>query len=79
VIPVDDALAMVTDAVSVLGSETVALGDALGRVLAAPVHSAHDLPPFDQSAVDGYAVRHADFAGVRVTLPVGGVVSARGH
>jgi molybdopterin molybdotransferase len=78
-IPVDDALATITGAVSVLGPETVALGDALGRVLAAPVHAAHPLPPFDQSAVDGYAARHADIATVPVTLPVKGVVAARGY
>src|SRR5205085_1268897 len=64
---------------SLRGAETVALGDALGRVLAAPVHSAYALPPFDQSAVDGYAVRHADIAHVPVTLPVKGVVAARGY
>ncbi|HUR77007.1 MAG TPA: gephyrin-like molybdotransferase Glp [Acidimicrobiales bacterium] len=78
-IPVDDALARVTGAASLLGAETVALADALGRVLAAPVHSAHPLPPFDQSAVDGYAVRYADIASVPVTLPVKGVVAARGY
>ena len=41
--------------------ETVAaLKDARGRVLAADVIAPIDLPPFDNSAVDGYAVRHAD-------------------
>jgi molybdopterin molybdotransferase len=78
-IPVDDALATITGAVSLLGAETVALSEALGRALAAPVHSAYPLPPFDQSAVDGYAVRHADIASVPVTLPVKGVVAARGY
>src|SRR5688572_29018666 len=41
-------------------TETVALKDARGRVLAADVVAPIDLPPFDNSAVDGYAVRHAD-------------------
>src|SRR5688572_48581 len=41
-------------------TETVALKDARGRVLAAGVAAPIDLPPFDNSAVDGYAVRHAD-------------------
>ena len=41
-------------------TETVALMDARGRVLAANVVAPIDLPPFDNSAVDGYAVRHAD-------------------
>jgi len=40
--------------------ETVALKDARGRVLTADVVAPIDLPPFDNSAVDGYAVRHAD-------------------
>ena len=40
--------------------ETVALNDARGRVLGADVIAPLDLPPFDNSAVDGYAVRHAD-------------------
>ena len=41
-------------------TEIVALKDARGRVLAADVIAPIDLPPFDNSAVDGYAVRHAD-------------------
>jgi molybdopterin molybdotransferase len=41
-------------------TETVALQDARGRVLASDVIAPIDLPPFDNSAVDGYAVRHAD-------------------
>jgi molybdopterin molybdotransferase len=40
--------------------ETVGLGRAPGRVLAADLVAPVDLPPFDNSAVDGYAVRHAD-------------------
>jgi molybdopterin molybdotransferase len=43
-------------------TEDVALGAALGRVVAADVIAAHDLPPFGNSAVDGFAVRHADLA-----------------
>ena len=44
----------------------VLLRDARGRVTAADVKAPVDLPPFDNSAVDGYAVRHADLAsGVR--------------
>jgi molybdopterin molybdotransferase len=43
-----------------LGVENVALREALGRVVAADALSAVDLPPFDRSAMDGYAVRAAD-------------------
>ena len=42
--------------------EEVGLGAALGRVVAADVVAAENLPPFDNSAVDGFAVRHADLA-----------------
>jgi len=44
-------------------TETVALKDARGRVLSADVIAPIDLPPFDNSAVDGYAVRHMDVVG----------------
>jgi molybdopterin molybdotransferase len=43
-------------AVSPLPTESVELAAALGRVLAEDLASAHDLPPFDSSAMDGYAV-----------------------
>ncbi|WP_293867558.1 gephyrin-like molybdotransferase Glp [uncultured Alsobacter sp.] len=46
----------------VAGIETVGLADLDGRVLAAPILAPIDLPPFDNSAVDGYAVRHGDLA-----------------
>jgi molybdopterin molybdotransferase len=42
--------------------EEVALAAALGRIVAADVVAAHDLPPFDNSAVDGFAVRHGDLS-----------------
>lgn len=45
-------------------------------VLAAPVRSSEDVPPFDNSAVDGYAVRAADVASVPVDLEVVGEIAA---
>src|SRR5207249_4252163 len=42
--------------------EEIALAAACGRVLASEIVAPIDLPPFDNSAVDGYAVRHADLA-----------------
>ena len=45
-----------------LESETVGLDDALGRILAARVCATRDLPGFDNSAMDGYAVRAVDVA-----------------
>lgn len=57
-----------------LGSERVDLRHACGRVLAASVTSSVDMPGFDNSAMDGYAVRFADLPAniVGCTLPVVG-------
>lgn len=46
-------------------SMRIALAHARGRVLAAPLRAAFDQPPADQSAMDGYAVRHADLGAGR--------------
>ena len=43
-----------------VGSETISLTEALGRILAEDVRASRDVPPFDRSAVDGYAVRAED-------------------
>ena len=45
-----------------LGEETVWLASSLGRVLARTLRSPIDVPPFDRSLVDGFAVRAADIA-----------------
>lgn len=50
--------------------ETVRLGDAAGRTLAASVDARVDLPGFDNSAMDGYAVRRADVATASDDAPV---------
>ena len=47
---------------AISGIETVALAEAAGRVLGEAVVSALDVPPHDNAAVDGYALRHADLA-----------------
>lgn len=52
----------------VVATETVGLHQAQGRVLAADLLSPISIPGFDNSAVDGYAVRHADLAADRETL-----------
>src|SRR5215210_5051319 len=58
---IDDVERLINERVTaVTEQETVSLKDARGRVLAADVIAPIDLPPFDNSAVDGYAVRHAD-------------------
>ncbi len=50
--------------------EWVPLADALGRVAAAPVVSQVQVPPWDNSAMDGYAVRCADLTAPGQTLPI---------
>lgn len=62
-ISVDEALARILERVPVLAPAPVPLSDALGLFLAEDVASDEDLPPFDNSAVDGYAVRAADTPG----------------
>ncbi|MFO7542887.1 MAG: molybdopterin molybdotransferase MoeA [Thiobacillus sp.] len=54
----------------VTATKTVALAKTLGRVLAAPQTSSITVPPLDNSAMDGYAVRLADIAAAGVKLPV---------
>jgi len=64
VIRVTEALALVRRACAPLPVESVSLSEALGRVLASDLTSDVDWPPFDASAMDGYAVRVAEaFAG----------------
>jgi len=60
---IDDALAQVLAHVRALPPEEVAVAGAAGRILAAPAAARTDLPPFDSSAMDGYAVRAADTPG----------------
>ena len=50
--------------------ETVATFDALGRVLAQDVQSLLDVPPADNTSMDGYALRAADTAAIGTVLPV---------
>jgi molybdopterin molybdotransferase len=57
-----EALALVLDGIEPLEGERVGLEAAAGRVLMAPVAAVVDLPPFDRSAMDGFAVRAADVA-----------------
>ncbi|HET7416800.1 MAG TPA: gephyrin-like molybdotransferase Glp [Solirubrobacterales bacterium] len=62
-LPVEAARELVLAEVQVMPSERVPLPDALGRVTATEVRSAIALQPFDNSAMDGYALRAADAPG----------------
>jgi len=82
VIPVGEALARVCAAAPVLGAERMTLAAALGRVAAEDVVSTRTVPNAANSAMDGYALRHADLGAVPARLriiavePAGAVVDA---
>ncbi len=67
---VDDARERILAAVSPLEPGDIPLLDALGLVLAADVVSTVNIPPFRNSAMDGYAVRAQDTSGARIDQPV---------
>ena len=73
VLSVAEATQIVIERVPRLASETIAIDQALGRVLAIDIVSERSLPGFDNSAMDGYAVRSADLPG---TFPVVAIVAA---
>jgi len=78
----EEALAQMLEGVEPLAAESVALADSIGRVLAQPVPAKLTVPPWDNSAMDGFAVRAIDVTEASrespVTLPVRGEVAA-GH
>jgi molybdopterin molybdotransferase len=59
-LPVDAALDAILARVPPVATENVPLNQCLGRVLTAPLVATHDQPPFNASAMDGYALRAAD-------------------
>jgi len=75
-VSVEDHLGRILDDLAPLPADDVPLMDALGLALATDVTSGISLPGFDNSAMDGYAVRVADLARTPVTLPVAGAIGA---
>lgn len=67
---VQEAQNWILQAVNRMGPHTVHIADALKCVLAQDIVSPADVPPFDNSAMDGYAVRSVDTAKARSTSPV---------
>ncbi|HLN21392.1 MAG TPA: gephyrin-like molybdotransferase Glp [Bacteroidales bacterium] len=59
-IPFDEALGIVMDSAFLTGCETIPFADAVGRFLAEDIFSDTDMPPFNRSAVDGFACRKQD-------------------
>jgi molybdopterin molybdotransferase len=68
-ISADEALQQVLNSVTALGVERLPIRDALGRILAQEIRSGRDIPGFDNSAMDGYAVRRADVIGAGERTP----------
>lgn len=75
---IEEAVALATDRLPILAAiERVGLSRADGRISAEDVFAHNNLPPFSNSAVDGYAVRHADLvSGGDTMLPIGGRLAA---
>jgi molybdopterin molybdotransferase len=72
VITVQEALERLLARFAPLEIEAIPLLDALGRAVAEDQHATSELPPFDHSAMDGYAVRHAE-------LSAGGLLPVQGE
>lgn len=75
-ISVAEAIRIVKEQTQPLPVESVALGEARGRVLAEDIIADSDLPPFDRALMDGYAVRAADTASVPARLRIVGESAA---
>ncbi len=69
-ISVEEALEYILRHFKPLEPEKVSIVDALDRVLAEDIYSDMDIPPFDNSAMDGYALRATDIAGASQDSPV---------
>ena len=67
----EEALARILAVLPKPARERVPLREARGRILLEPVSAAVDLPVFDNSAVDGYAVRSVDDVAPQTTLAAG--------
>ena len=76
----EDAINQILSKVPTATPERIALSAADGRVLLQPITASIDLPRFDNSAMDGYAVRAEDLLGARrdnpVRLKIGGITAA---
>ena len=73
---VEEALEQILSRATVLESERVDVGAALGRVLAEPIVSRREIPPWSNSSMDGYAIRAGDTLGGPARLRVVGRVAA---
>ena len=75
-IPVSKAVKIVARETDSLGTERIALEDSIGRILSEDIVADSDLPPFDRSQMDGYAVKAADTKDAPVELKLVGESAA---
>lgn len=75
-ISAEEARILVSKGLFPIGTECVALDEALGRALAVDLRASRDLPPFSNSAMDGYAVRSTDLGAEHDPLEVVQVIAA---
>lgn len=76
-VTVDEGLALIRRHIAPLGSEIVPVGQALGRITAAPIIARRTVPSFRAAAMDGYAIRSADAEQAAPGLPVQLTVTGR--
>ena len=75
-IPIEEAISIVKRKTAAAGSEAVRLSDAVGRVLSQNIKADSDMPPFDRSQMDGYAMRAEDSMEAPVDLKLVGESAA---
>lgn len=69
-IPIPEAISIIISKISTLGTERIDLTDSVGRILAEKIKADMDLPPFDRSQMDGFAVRLRDIEKASEDNPV---------
>jgi molybdopterin molybdotransferase len=69
-ISVEDALNQILEVIVPLGREKVSILDSIGRVIGEDIYANRNIPPKDNSAMDGYAVRWEDTRGASISRPV---------
>ena len=75
-IPVSEATDIVLRHLRSWGDEEVPISEAVGRVLAEPIHADRDFPPFNRVSMDGIAIQYARFAAGQRQFPVAGTQMA---
>lgn len=69
-ISVEDALNQILEVIIPLGREKISILDSIGRVIGEDIYANRNIPPKDNSAMDGYAVRWEDTCGASISRPV---------